>query len=654
MSGSDFHTVELSGWQGLDTRVNIAEKDPKSVEDCLNVDFLQGGVIAKRRGFKSILQGDGASRVNLLYDFQSAQGFSTLSDSNRIIVARGTQCEVYTETFSAVHATFSVTDCLHYAVSTDNGACIITNECAGEPKIIGYNGTLSSFFLDALQLLAPNGWVGLPNNPITLFTTFGDLNGPVGWQLRYSYVDKWGNESNLNNTGGRQYFLATASTTIAVGVDAGFCLPSDMGSVTQMNLYLRRMDEADYYLVGTISNTLYATGTKRFTISDESVLKATTPVVDDQYDSVPSGKYLAIYASCLVIAGDSALPDLVRLSYPGFYRQWDINSFARATSRDGQPVKGLLPYMDTLIVGKSGSIHSGLGTNDENFLIKTLDNDYGVVGQGGMATAQRRYVVMADDGIYLGYGGNVFEELTEKIRPTYRALSKAAMNADPSRAFCANFRFAKKLMFGVRAASGDGANDTILVWDYGDVGSFTKYSASGCRYLAQLQDSSKGRYLYGGDDVGNVWLFTAAGMSSVENNDTNNVTGAAAAISAYFETPWLSLPRMAGVQWPRALTEAAWAQIWAGGEPASGNSTITLQTTVYTDFSSTVKGTFSTTHAAVTYPGVSCDPKVISGFAGDSDVFEVIKLRVSNNIAGEHFKVHKIIFGFRVRPTVGK
>lgn len=651
MSGSDFHTVELSGWQGLDTRVNIAEKDPKSVEDCLNVDFLQGGVIAKRRGFKSVIQGDGSSRVNLLYDFQSAQGFSTLSDSHRIIVARGTTCAVYTESFSAVHATFSVTDCLHYAVSSDNGACIITNECADEPKVIGYSGITSSFFMDALNLLAPAGWVSLSGNPVS-FTVFGDLDGTQGWQVRYSYVDQWGNESNLNS--GKNYKLATISTSVGVAIDAGYFLPATAQSVIQMNVYLRRTDEADYYFVGTLSNTTYATGSKSFTIQSESSLKATTPVVEDQYDAVPSGKYLAIYASCLVIAGDSALPDLVRLSYPGFYRQWDINSFARAASRDSQPVKGLLPYMDTLIVGKSGSIHSGLGTNDENFLIKTLDNDYGVLGQGGMTTAQRRYVIMADDGIYIGYGGNVFEELTERIRPTYLALSKTALNAEPSRAFCANFRFSKKIMFGVRAASGDGANDRILVWDYGDGGAWTKYSVSGCRYLAQLQDSSKGRYLYGGDDVGNVWLFMASGMSAVENNDTNNVTGAAAAISAYFETPWLNLPRMAGAQWPRALTEAAWAQIWAGGEPASGNSTISLQTTVYTDFSSTIRGTFSTTHAAVAYPGVSCDPKVISGFAGDSDVFEVIKLRISNNIAGEHFKVHKVVFGFRVRPTIGK
>lgn len=651
MAGSEFFTVELSGWQGLDTRVGIADKNPKSVEDCLNVDFEQGGVISKRRGFKSVLQGDGSSPVNLLYDFQSAQGFSTLSDSHRIIVARGTTCAVYTESFSAVHATFSVTDCLHYAVSSDNGACIITNECAGEPKIIGYSGTLSSFFMDALNLLAPAGWVSLSGNPVS-FTVFGDLDGTQGWQVRYSYVDQWGNESNLND--GKEYYLATISTSVGVAIDAGYCMPSTMSSVIQMNVYLRRKDEADYYFVGTLSNTTYATGTKSFSVIRESALKATTPVAEGQYDAPPIGKYLAIYASCLVIAGDSALPDLVRLSYPGFYRQWDINSFARAASRDGQPVKGLLPYMDTLIVGKSGSIHSGLGTNDENFLIKAMDTDYGVVGQGGMATARRRYFIMTDDGIYGGYGGNVFEELTERIRPTYLALSKAALNAEPSRAFCANFRFSKKIMFGVRAASGDGANDALLVWDYGDGGAWTKYSVSGCRYLAQLQDSSKGRYLYGGDDAGNVWLFTANGMSAVENNDTNNVTGAATAISAYFETPWINLPRMAGVQWPRALTEAAWAQIWAGGEPASGNSTITLQTTVYTDFSSTVKGTFSTTHAAVAYPGVSCDPKVISGFAGDSDVFESIKLRISNNIAGEHFKVHKIIFGFRVRPTIGK
>jgi hypothetical protein len=364
------------------------------------------------------------------------------------------------------------------------------------------------------------------------------------------------------------------------------------------------------------------------------------------------GKYLAIYNNNLMIAGNPDISDLLTISDPIFHRQFDSNNFVRVMSNDAQPINGLKKYSDNLIVGKSKSLYNGYGQYAEVFNAKELDTDHGSLGRGCMVSAQRRYVVLSDNGIFAGFGGNIFDEISEPIRSLIRSLNKGSLNSRPTKAFASDFTWAQKIFFAVREATGAGENDTLVIWDYSDNGLWTRYKGVSACYLEQLTDTDGAKFLYGGDSNGYCFLFTHDGMDSIQNNDTHN--GTTSAISAYFETPWINLPKSVGIQWPRALTESVWMQVWAGGEPASGNY-ITLQTNVFTDYDdNTIRGTFTTTHNATAYPVVTCDPKTIDNFAGDSTVFENIKFRISNDLAGEHFKVHKLVFGFRVRPSVEK
>lgn len=826
MPGTEFYTYELKGWTGLDTRPNIADKPPQMVEDCQNIDFIQGGVIAKRRGTRSAFTGSTGSRVNLLYDFQSQQGFSTLSDKHRTLVIRGSVLQIYNG--NTMSQTMAASNSLHYAVSSDNGACYIANEEGNEVQVLFYSTISGSFSREGLLIDRPpqNDGSGL------LFNDAGAYTGG-SWKYLYTYVDIFGNESqpaSLQSTTSK----LTTSQTYGVYFDRQYLSPSSDLSIEYLKIYACHMGvSVDYHFVGTASNigytvsntfqlpyddtilalgatlpdvsaytlnkvstlslaignpgfetgsldpwlatgsggsvvtsasgdlnphsgtymghsndagnihgllqnitissTLYpsidqtgasfdmqafgrawtqkssnkltctvkfysvpfATVIEGYTLQSNSIygdkywntMSCSGPVpagtrgigieimaygesfeVDDVsasllYQDVSlsdtpledidvRGKYLAVYNNNLIIAGNPEVPDLLVLSNPVFHRQFGINDFVRVMSNDAQPVIGLRKYADNLIVGKTKSLFSGYGQYAEVFNAKELDTDHGALGQGCMVSAQRRYVILADNGIFAGYGGNIFDEISEPIRSLIRSLNKTSLNSRPTKAFACDFTWAQKIMFAVREASGAGENDAILIWDYADNGSWTKYKGISACYLSQLTDDNGAKYLYGGDSNGYCFLLTHDGMDSIENND--NHAGTISAINAYFETPWINLPKAAGVQWPRALTESVWMQVWAGGEPASGNY-ITLQTNVYTDFDdTTIKGTFSTTHHAEAYPAVTCDPKTIENFAGNSVVFENVKFRISNNTLGEHFKVHKLVFGFRVRPSVEK
>jgi hypothetical protein len=135
-------------------------------------------------------------------------------------------------------------------------------------------------------------------------------------------------------------------------------------------------------------------------------------------------------------------------------------------------------------------------------------------------------------------------------------------------------------------------------------------------------------------------------------------TGAPVAISAYVETPWLHLPKLVGMgNWERTKTLGLWMVIYAGGEPASPevitNTTISLTTKMYVDYNkTTVRGTWSTTHTASAV-SITCDPKQIQSMTGNGvNQFKVAKFRFENANLDEHFKIHKLVFGFRTKQTV--
>jgi hypothetical protein len=630
-AGIPVQILELSGWRGLDTQSPITDTDPHFLADCQNIDFDDEGVIAKRRGMQKVnvtLSGSGG--CNLIYDFYSQQGFISPSDGQRVIIIKGSTLNVI-QSFSlagmTTSATFAATDALHYGTSANNGVCFISNENGGAaPKLLCYNG--SQWVYRSAELTAP------ASAPSLVAGSTGSFTGT--FTAIYTYMDIFGNESNPSPE--PTVGVSLTGKNLNVGVTA-----SADTTVDTIAVYVLAPSLSTYRLAGTTSNT---SGTYSTSLT-EATLGSSPEVVFDNF-SCPYGKYVRIFNDMLIVGGDPTLPDLIYCSNWLFPRQFNLGTdFDRVGSCDGQAVKGFGSLLTDMVVAKQNARFLASGPDNTTFHTRQYDQDYGILGQPSMVSISKKNIFFSDDGVYLD-PGNVPQEISRRIRPTLRQLNPANLSVIPPKQFTAVYKYYKKILFAVREATGAGPNDTLLVYNY-ELDTWTKYKGVQVQYIAPVHVSQNYELLYGGDSSSNVFLFSPPNGGS-PNSD--NHTGSTVSISAYAETPWIHLPRAKGMEdWERRKSESAWLQIYAGGEPATGNSTITITTNVYTDFSATIRGTYSTTHNATSWPTASCSPKLIKGF-GSLGQFDWIKFRFTNNLMDEHFRITKLAIGFRAKPAV--
>ena len=292
-------TYELSGWRGLDTQPNLADKDPHFLEDCQNIDFDDRGVIAKRRG---VLQNSTYSgRINMIYDFQSQIGFENSSDKQRVLIAHGEILTLVTGWGGGSQTTsdtFDITNAIHYACSSNNGVCYISNENSGVPKMLAYvNG---SWVFQSAELDAPAA------APTLAVGDTGSLTG--SFQAIYSYNDIFGNESNPSDESDS---IDLAENVLNVGVVA-----SSDPTIESISVYVLSPSYTTFKYVGTYSNT---TGTISVSVSDAQIGGGD----DAEYNRYPcpEGRYVRIFNDMLIAAGGDEIPDQVFCSNWRFHRQ---------------------------------------------------------------------------------------------------------------------------------------------------------------------------------------------------------------------------------------------------------------------------------------------------------------------------------------------
>jgi hypothetical protein len=621
----------LDSWTGLDAFSPPDLMDAHHLADCANVDFDEAGTIEKRRGASRVALSL-SGRIHLIYDLQGQQGFIYgATDRLRTLIVAGATLYVVKDfnRFNTIEATFAVPDAKHYAATTNNGVCFVSNETGGVPKLLTpVAGTWR--YVDA-SLLAPT---------VAPTGSIGGVGGLTGeYRYRYTYEDYWGNESNPSDPSapvmlgeeGAEGKYANVTVTASPDVTVQF-----------INLYVLPPGQSIYQYVSTHPNT---TATIAHWESDAQVLGGAALEYD--HESCPPAKYVTIYNDMLCVAGDSGLPDMVYVSNNQYHRQFaTATDFARAVSGDGQPIRGFASSFQALIVGKSDSLFIGEGEDNQTFQLRPHDQSYGVLGMPSMTFIHRTLAYFSDDGIYVDDTINP-TELSVLIRNKMRTLNPANLAADPPRQVAANYKYYKQTFWSVRRAAGAGANDTMLVWNY-ERKAWTLWTGNAAEALGAVQDFSDYEMMYGGDNAGNVFLYNPPNGGS-PNSDS--ITGSPVAISAFAETPWLHLPRLKGLDdWERTRTIGRFLIMYVSGESQTSN--ITMTTNYFIDFDDTIRATFSTTHTAYAWPKVKPDPKKIGPFGGPDKPFTWVKFRFTNNNLHEHFKIHKLVFGFKTKPAI--
>jgi hypothetical protein len=461
-------------------------------------------------------------------------------------------------------------------------------------------------------------------------------SGLVGvYRFRYTYQDYWGNESNPSDFS--PPLDVQADQFPLVGVTA-----SPDPSVQFINIYCLPPQGAIYQYAQQVANT---TGNYIHAIPDATVMGSAALEYDHYV--CPFAKYVTIFNDMLCIAGEEGLADTVYVSNARYHRQFAVSTdWARAVTGDGQPIKGFSGAFNQLIVGKADSIFVGDGTDNTTFNLRPHNQNYGVLGQPSMTFINQRLSFFSDDGIYED-DSIVPSELSIPIRNQLRQLNPGNLANVPPKQYAGNYKYYKQVFWCVRRATGVGPNDRVLVWNY-ERKAWTIWSGNAAVCLGPVQDPSDYEFMYGGDASGNVFLYNPPN-GGVPNDD--NISGSNVAISAFAETPWLNLARLKGVDdWERSRIIPKYLNIYVSGEGGPGY--VTMTSNYFLDFDMTIRGTFSTTHSSLAWPNVLPKPRSISPWGGPNKLFSWCKWRFTNNNAGEHFKIHKLIFGFKVKPAI--
>jgi hypothetical protein len=478
------------------------------------------------------------------------------------------------------------------------------------------------------------------NAPSTVSVTVGSTGSLTGtFSAKFTYIDKYGNESNPSPASAG---VSLSSKQLNVGCPA----PSDV-TISEYAIYILAPSESVYKLAGTLSAS---TSLSTFSASMTETVIGSGIDVTETNDPIPYARYIAVFNNKLCVAGDASMSDKINVSNALFYRQFDPLDFDRVASGDGQPIKGFGKFFDSLIIGKSNSLFSGPSQGATTFYTAPQNADFGTLGQPSMVSFLKRMAYFSRDGVY-GETGNIPEEISTPIRHYIRKLNPSNLVCDPPKQVSGKYSSYKSLLFAVREAATAGENDTILIYNW-ENGAWTKYKDIEAVSLGTINNADSFECLWGGDAFGQLYRF---GQPSDVTPNADYHNGIAQAIDAWAETPWLHLPKAKGLDnWDTTLTEGAWLNLYVGGENLAGINYITMTTSVYFDMSTTVNATFSTTHSAAPWPSVTCDPKLIESFAGNYGNFQYVKFRFRNANMFEHFKIHKLVFGFRVRPIPGK
>jgi hypothetical protein len=178
-------------------------------------------------------------------------------------------------------------------------------------------------------------------------------------------------------------------------------------------------------------------------------------------------------------------------------------SFIAVNPDDGHSVTGILPFGDSLLVGKTNATYYVIGTDESDFDIRVLSDRFGVVSHQSMATAEGMAFWFGGENFYKSDGnqtaaiGDVaVRDIVDSIDPAYYSLVRAVINDKKGWYVC-----------GVPADSATSINK-LLIYNYReDNWTVFEYEATCPKVLADFYGSNSEAVIYCGLGTGHVYQW---------------------------------------------------------------------------------------------------------------------------------------------------
>lgn len=476
----------------------LSLKDTEA-SDLQNIDFNKFGSILKRNGYSVLTQASDVKFNDATATFGSAWAtFQGYASGNNSFTCDGLWWYEYVSGGSYSSSLINISNGKAFSMPSLNGA---------------YNDITGS------ATITPGNFFSFTNWANNVFMTDGE-DPPLYWTGT-------GNVAKISALQANSYTFTVYSISVNPSVGDTYTNNGVTYTITFVNTS---------GVSGSIAGTIIMTGSgapltfgtlTRTTGSGDSTISFSLEVFNA---NITAAKYIAQWNNYLFLANVTisgvVLQTRIYWCNVRDFTTWSATSWIEISMQDGQPITGMYPLADRLVIFKERSIYNLFFTGDAQLpFVYLVSNSptVGCVAPYSIQEVENGLVFLSYDGFYY-YDSNNSYKMSLQIQNTINGLNlEQIQNAKSLKQ-----RQKNRYMCCV-TSSASNTNDTVIVWDW-VLNAFSKYAGV---YPSAM------RTVYVGGYQEQLYFSDYNGYTYQMDNGVNDYPLAVeTAISAYYWTNW--------------------------------------------------------------------------------------------------------------------
>lgn len=216
-------------------------------------------------------------------------------------------------------------------------------------------------------------------------------------------------------------------------------------------------------------------------------------------ENVP--RFLEVYKNQLMCGGFSNQPSTVWFSDVAEPEGFEADFNFEVKTNDGDRVTALKVYANRLVVGKELSLHELTGDNPENFILREVSSDYGILNNRACCTWKGRFWFLDRRGI-AEYVGSIPELVSQKVEDIFQRMNLSAARDQAQMIYMKN----RNEVWCLIPIDGSEVNNIIVVFDI-DGGGWYFWDGPNISVLAKMIGRFGKETSFYGDYSGRVNSF---------------------------------------------------------------------------------------------------------------------------------------------------
>lgn len=429
----------------------------------VNMDFTKPGAWTKVPGSTMYLSETVSGSIGGINQFARLSGASYL-----IIGANTNLYNVTSGSFNAIRSGLKDGALFDFVPFVDRLFC------ANGQDFFKTDGTASS------QYSLPPGATGLA-------VAAGSASSFTGFfQYAYGYLNDRGYYGPVGNFVG-------ASVAGSDPVLTGFTTPGDYG-ITSIIIYRSENNQsANVFRIGSA-----AAGSATFVDQGFTLTNSINPPYI-WFTLAP--RYIELFANSLFMGGFSSAPSTVFYSAIGEPEGVGATNSFEVRTNDGDRLTGFKAYLGQLLIGKTKSFHTLSGDNPQNYTLKEVSDQYGVLANNAFSVFLDRCHFLDSKGVVEYNGANV-QIASTAIEDVFLRMNVEAAIDNASMLHVKE----RNEIWTLIPVDGATMNNQLVVYDY-NANSWYERRGLNIRTLALVRTDLPYSYPFYGGYTGNLFRF---------------------------------------------------------------------------------------------------------------------------------------------------